>query len=509
MTARAKNVIFITSDQQRADCYGFEGRKVKTPHLDLMAAAGTRFSACITPNNVCQPARASLLTGLLPNTHGVHDNGIDLAPALGEKGLAGTLTRSGIRTGFIGKAHFTTNHTFARTGTPECRHSSPEYGPDWFGPYMGFEHVELVCEGHNFWLPQEPPGGQHYERWYYADGKGAFRNTLYNTQLPPLTNATQTWHSALPAAWHNSTWIGDQTIDYMQAHKDERFFLWASFPDPHHPFDAPDPWSRMHHPDEVDLPVERTKDLDRRPWWHRASLENTPQTTENFKDVRVNYSRMPDQDDRQLREIIANYYGMISLIDHNVGRIMTALDKLGLSEDTVVVYSTDHGDWLGDHGLILKGPINYEGLVRVGCLFTGPGVPEGKVVGDPVSSLDIPATVLDMMDVAPGMDMHSRSLTPLISGDAGRDFAYNEWTVNASRCGVALDLRLARTRTHKLTLEVNSGDGELYDLANDPHEMDNLFADAGARKVRKELEDMIRSRPADEMKPFPEPVGMA
>jgi arylsulfatase A-like enzyme len=509
MSFQAKNVIFITSDQQRADCYGFEGRNVKTPHLDLMAAGGTRFSACITPNNVCQPSRASLLTGLLPNTHGVHDNGIDLDPALGDKGLAGTLAKSGIKTGFIGKAHFNSNHTFARTGTPECRHSSPEYGPDWFGPYMGFEHVELVCEGHNFWLPQEPPGGQHYERWYYADGMGAFKNGLYNTQLPTLTNAAQTWHSALPAAWHNSTWIGDQTIDYMKAHKDERFFLWASFPDPHHPFDAPDPWSRMHHPDEVDLPVERTKDLDRRPWWHRASLENVPQTTENFKNVRINYSRMPDQDDRQLREIIANYYGMIALIDHNVGRIMTALDSLGLSEDTVVIYSTDHGDWLGDHGLILKGPINYEGLVRVGCLFKGPGVPEGKVVGEPVSTMDIPATVLDMMDVAPGMDMHSQSLTSLIGGDESRDFAYNEWLVNASRCGVALDLRLARTKTHKLTLEMNSGEGELYDLANDPHEMDNLFADAGAENVRKELEDMIRSRPRDEMSPFPEPVGMA
>jgi len=313
----------------------------------------------------------------------------------------------------------------------------------------------------------------------------------------------------LPTAWHNSTWIGDQTIDYIKDHRDERFFVWASFPDPHHPFDAPDPWSRMHHPDDVDLPTERTKDLDRRPWWHRASLESTPQTTEKFKDVRVNYSRMPDQDDRQLREIIANYYGMISLIDHNVGRIMASLQSMGLAKDTLVIYSTDHGDWLGDHGLILKGPINYEGLLRVGCLLRGPGVPAGQIVDDPVSTLDIAATVLDAMGVSPAMDMHSRSLAPLLDGTDSRDFAYNEWAVNASRCGVALDLRLARTKTHKLTLETVSGAGELYDLANDPNEMDNLFDDAGARAVRKELEDMIRSRPDDEMSPFPEPAGMA
>ncbi len=509
MNARAKNVLLITSDQQRGDCYGFEGRNVRTPHLDLMAAAGTRFSACITPNNVCQPSRASILTGLLPNTHGVHDNGIDLDYRLGESGVAGTLAEAGVATGFIGKAHFTSNHTFHKTGSPECRLSSPDFPPDWNGPYMGFGHVELVCEGHNYWLPQEPPGGQHYERWYYGDGLGHMKNELYQTQLPPLSDAAQTWHSALPAAWHNSSWIAERTMEYLRGHKDERFFCWASFPDPHHPFDAPDPWSRMHHPDEVDLPAFREKDLDRRPWWHRASLEGVPQTTENFRAVRTGYSRMPDQSDRQLRDIIANYYGMISLIDHNVGRIMTLLSDLGLADDTLVIYSTDHGDWLGDHGLILKGPMMYEGLVRVGLLFQGPGVAPGRVVSDAVSTLDLPATILDAMDIAPGMAMHSRTLLGLIDDRENRDFAYNEWAVNAARCGVALDLRMVRTKTHKLTLERNSGAGELYDLANDPHEMDDLFDDAGATKVRKELEDMIRARPDDEISPFPEPVGMA
>ena len=112
------NILFITSDQQRADCYGFEGRKVKTPHLDEMALNGTRFSSCITPNLVCQPSRSSILTGLLPRTHGVSDNGIDLPADTGESGFAGTLSRHGYATALIGKAHFTTSHTFTPTGTP-------------------------------------------------------------------------------------------------------------------------------------------------------------------------------------------------------------------------------------------------------------------------------------------------------------------------------------------------------------------------------------------------------
>lgn len=504
------NILFITSDQQRGDCYGFEGRKVKTPHLDEFAAAGTRFAACITPNVVCQPSRASILTGLLPRTHGVADNGIDLPEDVGNQGFAAAFARAGWKTGFIGKPHFSTFHTFKPTGRPECRSSSHEYGPDWFGPYMGFEHVELMIAGHNMFLPQKPPEGLHYEAWYHKDGRGDRLNQLYLTRGAPDVGATQTWHSALPPAYHNSTWVGDRTIDFMRTNKGKNWICWASFPDPHHPFDAPEPWSRLHHPDDVDLPKHRTLDLDRRPWWHRASLEGTPKLADpKLQAFRAEQSRTPRQSDLQMRHLVANYYGMISLIDHNVGRIINELERMGLADDTLVIYSTDHGDWLGDHGLILKGPMMYEGLLRVGLLARGPGVPKGKIVADPVSTLDLTATFHDYAAVAPLRSMHSRSLRPLIEGNAGRDHAYNEWELNASRCGVELKLRTVRTKTHKLTLELASGAGELYDLANDPTEMDNRFGDPALAKAQKELTDMIRARPDDAREPPLQPVGMA
>ena len=129
MTKRP-NILFITSDQQRGDCYGFAGRRVKTPHLDRLAAGGTRFDNCITPNLVCQPSRASILTGQLPLTHGVADNGIDLHPAVGKSGFSGQLDRAGYETALIGKAHFSTGQTFQPTGTPECKTSSANFGPD-------------------------------------------------------------------------------------------------------------------------------------------------------------------------------------------------------------------------------------------------------------------------------------------------------------------------------------------------------------------------------------------
>jgi arylsulfatase A-like enzyme len=507
---RAPNILLITSDQQRGDCFGFEGRRVRTPHLDELARDGTRFSACITPNVVCQPSRASILTGLLPRTHGVCDNGIDLDPAVGERGFAAALAEAGFATGFIGKAHFATMHTFAPTGTPECRYSMDRYGADWFGPYMGFQHVELVTEGHNYWLPMKPPFGQHYSRWYYADGRGEERNAQYLTRLGPQTDAAQTWHSALPTAWHNSTWVGDRTIEFLRANRDRPFCLWASFPDPHHPFDAPDPWSRMHQPEEVDLPPHRTLDFDRRPWWHEASMKSKPVIQEDLRKVREEYSRIDGQSDAQLRQIIANYFGMISLIDHNVGRILIQLQQLGLAGNTIVLFTTDHGDWLGDHGLILKGPMMYEGLLRVGCILRGPGVPAGKVVADPVSTLDVPATLLDYAGVSPLLDWHSRSLRPLVESEtATRDFAYHEWDLSASRCGVELKLRTVRTRRFKLTIEESSGAGELYDLVDDPWEMANRFDDPGLAGARRELTGMIASRPPDARVERLAAVGMA
>ena len=201
------NILFITSDQQRGDCYGFEGRRVKTPHLDRLAAEGTRFSACITPNVVCQPSRASILTGLLPMTHGVHDNGISLDPRVGEAG-------------FIGKAHFSTYNTFEPSGSPENIESSRDYGPGWTGPYMGFGHVELMLIGHNWFPIRKPPEGQHFERWYHADDRGDEKTDLYWGDYRETGGpAAQTWNSNLPEAWHNSAWVGDRTIDFIDKNR--------------------------------------------------------------------------------------------------------------------------------------------------------------------------------------------------------------------------------------------------------------------------------------------------
>ena len=504
------NILLISADQQRADCFGFEGRKIKTPHLDHLAQEGTHFGACITPCVVCQPARASILTGQLCRTHGVHDNGIDLNPEVGEKGFAGAMSAAGYETAFFGKAHFSTYHTFAPTGSPECLRSSASYPETWNGPYMGFGHVELMLVGHNWFLPEKPPAGQHYERWFYADGRGDEKNALYRENAGDTKGAAQTWHSKLPVAWHNSTWTADRTIDWLKYGRedDKPFCTWVSFPDPHHPFDAPEPWSRLHDPEEVDLPPNRTRSFEGKPWWHEAVLTAEPAGPKENAETRKQYSRIAEQGDDQLREIIANTYGQIALIDHNVGRILIALEEAGLAENTIVIYISDHGDWLGDHGLILKGPMHYEGLLRVPMIVKGPGVPAGKRVEEPVSTLDLGPTFCDYGEADPLLPQHGQSLRPLIEGEARRDFAMNEWDLLPTRAGVALSLRTVRTRRHKLTVDLISGAGELYDLQADPDEMENLFDAPAAAPVKSDLMTMLERRPED-IRPQQVQVGMA
>lgn len=510
MTKRP-NILFITSDQHRGDSYGFRGRKVKTPHLDRLAADGVTAENCITPALVCQPSRASILTGMLPLTHGACDNGCDLDPAYGERGFAGTLANSGYATAFIGKAHFSSKGSLTPTGTPECKHSSAEYGPDWSGPYMGFEHTELIVHGHFHRIREQmrPPSGQHFERWLFSRADDVWEQ--WKTDLGPDYGVKDIHNSALPVAWHSSSWVGDRTIDWLaRRDKNKPFCIWASFPDPHYAFDCPAPWCYLHHPDDVDISRTHKRDLERRPWWHEATLFSKPISDDpEIIRWRTEGSRSDPLTETQLRAMTANYFGMISLIDHNVGRLLDALDAEGIADDTLVIFTSDHGDLLGDHGLYKKGPTFYEGLLNVGAIFRGPGVPAGGRIDEPVSTLDMAATFYDYAGVEKPDGIQSRSLKPLLEDKAGatRDVAYNEWHLFEYRCGVPLDLRIVRTKTHKCAFELISGAGELYDLVNDPLEMDNLYDDDSVKAVQKELEDMMRARPGTIRDPLPDPVA--
>jgi len=157
------NVILISTDQHRGDCIGAEGREVQTPNLDRIGANGVRFKTCITPHPMCQPVRASILTGKLPYSHGVRDNRRDLDTAFGADGLGDVFTASGYDTCSIGKAHLSSQQTFEPTGRPECYKSAKDFPPEWQGAYFGFDNVQLMLRPHHHTAWSEPPEALNYD----------------------------------------------------------------------------------------------------------------------------------------------------------------------------------------------------------------------------------------------------------------------------------------------------------------------------------------------------------
>lgn len=494
------NVILISTDQQRGDCIGAEGRGVKTPNIDRIGQNGVRFSKCITPHPMCQPARSSILTGKLPYSTGVRDNGRDLDYSFGAQGLAGVFGDAGYDTHFIGKAHLSSHDTFQATGRPECHKSAKNFDADWRGSYFNFSNVQMMLRPHHHTPWAEAPQTLHYENWLDQDGQGGARWARAKEHHEPRPLNHQGCRSQLDEEWHTSPWVGDRTIEMIEGQGDNPLFAWISFPDPHPPFLAPKPWCDMYAAEDVSIAKHLELDVENRPWWHKEFLDNRGKlqhgaTTNKDGD---DWSVTGDMSEAAIRELTAIYFGMISAVDEQVGRILDALEAKGELENTIVIFISDHGEWLGDHGLLLKGPMLYDGLLRVPCLISGPGIAQGKVVNDPVGTVDIRSTLMDICGLSGDAD-NGTSWMGLINGTETRDFAMSEFEVDANRSGVDLDLMTVRSGRYRMSVDLRTDTGELYDMQEDPDEMVNLFGDPAALKVRKEHMDMIRSRTPDQI----------
>jgi arylsulfatase A-like enzyme len=487
------NVLLITTDQQRADSIGAYGNPVcQTPNLDRLAAQGTRFTGCRTQHPFCQPARATILTGQYPSTHGVTFNGIDLPDDATDQSVATAFGRAGYRTALIGKAHFASIYPHYPTGKLESVEGSMRMPDDWTGPYFGFDYVQMVLFGHNMriaplmgrwgWWMGPAPIGLHYGRSLYRNGPER-GDELLRLSAPEAAGGvwdhTQTWRSVFPEEEHPTTWIADRTIDWLgeRAERDEPFFGWVSFTDPHHPMDPPERWFDMYSAADVTevLPDRKAETFAGKPPLHEMWSRGARDSLFDFGNPGgAHYS------DAELAGMIAAYYGMVSQIDHNIGRIMTELDEQGLADDTVVIMTTDHGELLGDHQMIFKGPLHYEGLLKVALIAKGPGFEAGAVVDDPVGTIDLAPTMLRAAGVGTPDHLEGR---PLLDGP-------REWVLTEDDFDVLVEvpLRTITTSRHKLTMQAGApGNGELYDLYDDPGELTNLWDEPGSKAIKDDL----------------------
>jgi arylsulfatase A-like enzyme len=500
---RRPNVLCLVTDQQRADHLGCAGNPVlRTPSIDALAAGGVRFERAYVNNPLCMPGRSTWFTGLTPRGHGVRTNGIPLRQDLPT--LPGALAEAGYRTHSVGKLHLTPFMT--PNGVDPATLDPRRFGETralWHSgrleglpcPYYGLQSAEFVG-GHGDGVFGD------YVNWLERQQPGASALLAPEAGQPSPSGAEQSWTMALPQELHVNHWVAERSIAFLreQAAAETPFFLWCSFPDPHHPYCPPEPWAAQYDPAEVPLPTQREGELDElAPYFARIYRQGFQLSG------RSQPTAVPE---RQMREIIARTYGMVSFVDHEVGRVLATLDELGLAEDTIVVYTSDHGDMMGDHGLQNKGPFHFEGLLRVPSIWRWPGrFPAGRVAAGLASHLDFAPTLLDLCGVPipegetpayaeapeqlppwPGI-----SLAPQLRGEA--DTLRRAVLVEDDEDYLGLRLRTVITERFKLTQyagrDVDERYGELFDLERDPGELRNLYRVGEQAALRAHLREIM------------------
>ncbi len=484
------NILLITSDQQHWSTLGSLNPRICTPALDRICAEGTQFNRAYCPNPTCSPTRASLITGQYPSRHGCWAIGVKLpedVPTVGEE-----FTRMGYTTSLIGKAHFQPLASTPDSSSIECQPllRDLDYWRAFKGNWYGFQQVETArMHGH------ESHAGQHYALWMEKQGLPNWQE--YFQRWPPDPNDKYSSHYLrggnswdLPEEFHHSHWVGQRTCAHIQQNAaDSRpFFIWSSFFDPHPPYVVPEPWASMYKPEDMEIGHLVPGELEKMPRHHHLAQQPTPDFSAwdepGGQNVHGFHSHLHDEE--TLKRSMALYYGMVSLMDANIGLILDALDESGLAENTLVVFTSDHGHFLGHHGLIAKGPFHYEDLIRVPMVVRQPGVvPAGRTSESLQSLVDYPQTFLAVAGGEPPSVMQGINQWPVWQDkeSSARDWALVENRHNPT----TVHLRTFVTERYKLTLYRGTSEGELFDLDLDPGETRNLFHDPESAGLRADL----------------------
>lgn len=453
------NIVVVMTDQQRWDTLGVYGNThIRTPNLDRLANDGALFEHAFVPIPLCIPSRASLFTGQHPGRHGVV-MGEDLPAMTNRPNLARALHDAGYRTMLVGK-----NHLFDDGGLARC-----------FDHVVTYDHAGRVSDA-------DPD-----EKAVRASRQGRFGERFIEPE-------------GRDAANEPTRRITSKAIDAVRDAQagDQPFFLWLSYPDPHPPYVVAEPYASMYRDEDLGEPASRDGELDDKPLRQRTSQR---------------LMRSAEYTPGELRRLREIYYGMISFVDDEVGRFSDALDQMTLTEDTIFVFMSDHGDYLGDHGMVRKSPAMYDCLVRIPLFVRWPGhIPPMRMTDTLVESVDLSPTLLDFAAVAPMAGIQGTSLVPILSGEAqthkhqvfgiygSAGVAYTPAEVDAVDVAdlmtrphpwmgeVTMRGRMAMVRTRDWKLvHYRNGEGELYDLQHDPHELVNRYDDRVNAEIRAEL----------------------
>lgn len=462
-TQKCPNVLWYCADAQRFDTVHALGNdEIRTPTLDGLVGRGVAFTRAYCQSPICTPSRASFLTGRYPATTHVYRNGHSGFPPT-EVLVTKLLAEAGYDCGLIGKLHLSS----AKKG--ETRYDDG---------YSTFHYSNLP-------VPDEADERNAYFAWL-RDEKGIDPYELFEGRV-------RFCGAGVPSELHQVTWCSEMAIRFIGERRDAPWLLSINPFDPHPPFDPPPEYLERYDPSTLTPPLFRPADIER-----QRDFQNIRQQKLEAVDP---FGEMPDEaaltgdspsartykaPDRFNGQVIkAAYYAMIEHLDHQLGRIIAALEDTGQLENTIVLFHSDHGELLGDHGLIFKGCRFFEGAVHVPLVFSCPGRFEAGARSEALVELvDLAPTLLDVAGLDVPHFMQGESLSPILTGRADPHWHkdsvvcdFND-SVGYSPCPTPTQATMTFDGHTKMVLYHREGDlGELFDLKNDPGEFDNLWND--------------------------------
>ncbi len=457
------NILWICADQQRYDTIGALGHPgVSTPNLDALAHEGVAFERAYCQSPICTPSRASFLTGMYPSSIRVTRNGNPVFPEFPPL-ISKTLSDAGYECGLIGKLHLTSAY-----GRIERRADD------------GYSTWQYSHAARDDWAT-----GHDYADWVRA--KGALLSELIKDA------------DGVPPELHQTTWCAEKAIEFIQAERSSPFFASVNIYDPHPPFNPPRAYRDQYDPAEVRRPLFRESDLAQQAKLAAIDFQSEARRPDALDISSPILPQSPVSSlvepqtpgARDAQTLIAAYFAMIKLIDDQVGRIIEALERSGQRDDTIVIFTSDHGESLGDHGLIQKGCRFYEGLVRVPLIWSFPGVMrEGVRSRALVELTDIAPSLLELCQLPLPEYLTGKSLAPILTGQKPpghhRDFVRCEY-IDAIDLPDASVASMYYDGKYKLICYHNHGLGELYDLEADPGEFDDLWDSPAQLDLRADL----------------------
>ena len=438
------NILLITTDHLRYDTLGYSGDPVlETPSIDKLALESTRFSNCFVQSPVCKPSRATIMTGRYPRHHGVRWNGSNLSE--NEVTMLEFFHHHGYSTACIGKHHISQRKFINSLDYLEAQGIRRNWTENPDGIYQ---------------IDKENP----FEE--YVSSRGYTYKTGY--ALQDFRKNLGAVPSDLPADCHIDAYVGQKGQNYLQqVNGKDPFFLWLGFYGPHHPYVPSGRFARMYHPDDVPSFRGEKQDLQEKPLEYQLYCQ-----TENHKFR--GFNSVPEETFRQMK---AAYYGTVSQIDWQIGLILETLEKENLKENTIIVFISDHGEFLGDYGIPAKAPFLLDCMLHVPCLIYAPNNQNDITYDDLIESVDLFPTLANLAELAPPDCVQGKILPPFDTTESyhRREVVYAE----------AVDKKCLRTKEWKLIHYPAKDYGELYNLIEDPHERNNLYTELS--EIRHEM----------------------